>query len=154
MWGVRGWIKVHSYTGHRADVLDFKTWFVGDEREPYRLLAGRLLGRKVVASLEGMTSPELAQACVGSSVAVDISDLPALKDGDFYWAQIEGLKAVDSSGESLGVVDHLIETGANDVLVVRAGEREILIPYVPRVVRRVDLENGIIELDWEADAWS
>ena len=72
-----------------------------------------------------------------------------MQTGDFYWRQIEGLEAVTTSGAKLGVVDRLFETGANDVMAIKSGSKEILVPYVQDVVRKVDLERGVIEVDWE-----
>ena len=79
-----------------------------------------------------------------------MDELPPLEDGDFYWAELEGLRVVTVEGAELGVVKRLMETGANDVLVVQ-GERERLIPYVAAVVRNVDLDSRTIEVDWDKD---
>jgi 16S rRNA processing protein RimM len=85
--------------------------------------------------------------------------LPALAEGEYYWHQLEGLEVWCGASEGdgqvlLGTVDHLIETGANDVLVVRASpgsmdQRERLIPYLPGdVVTGVDLAAGRMEVNW------
>lgn len=141
---------MHSHTGQKEDILNHKTWFLGDERERARLVAGHPQGSKIVASLDNVTSREAAHGYVGKTIAIPASDLPKLQDdGAFYWREIEGLEAVTVSGARLGVVDRLFETGANDVLVIKQGNKEILVPYVAEVVRRVDLKNGIIEVDWE-----
>ncbi len=107
-------------------------------------------GSRVVASLDTLNGREVAQHYVGKVIAVRASDLPTLQDGSFYWTEIEGLEAVTTSGTKLGVVDRLFETGANDVMAIKCGSEEILVPYVREVVRRVDLERGVIEVDWEA----
>ena len=70
--------------------------------------------------------------------------------GEYYWHQLEGLEVVNLSGENLGKVDRLLETGANDVLVLK-GEQERLVPYTPGVVVEVDLDKGRIQVDWEKD---
>ena len=106
-------------------------------------------GSRIVASLDGLGSREVAQHYVGNVIAVQASDLPKLQEGNFYWTQIEGLEAVTTSGTKLGVVDRLFETGANDVMAIKCGSKEILVPCVQQVVRRVDLKNGVIEVDWE-----
>ena len=79
------------------------------------------------------------------------TDLPPLTEGEFYWRQIEGLEAVDSMGKSMGMVDRLLETGANDVLVIKNQGTETLVPYLSEVVRKVDLESGVIELNWKIE---
>ena len=107
-------------------------------------------GSGIVVSLDGLDSREVAQHHIGKVIAIRASDLPKLQEGNFYWMEIEGLEAVSTSGSKLGVVDRLFETGANDVMAIKCGSEEILVPYVQQVVRKVDLENGVIELDWEA----
>ena len=77
--------------------------------------------------------------------------MPAVAEGEYYWNDLIGLKVVALDGEVLGTVDYLLETGANDVLVVR-GERELLIPFVTgQVVTQVDLENRVLRVDWDPD---
>lgn len=126
-------------------------WYLGEERQSYRLLDGREQGHRIVAQLEGVSSREQADGCIGRIVSVPLETLPALPEGEYYWRQLEGLQAVTPSGALLGVVHHLFETGANDVLVIRRGGEEILVPYVPAVVGKVDLDKRLIELDWETD---
>ena len=96
----------------------------------------------------------------GLEVSVPDSALPVLEDGEYYWRELQGLQVWCRNGEGrvlLGTVDYLIETGANDVLVVKAcqgsiDKRERLIPYLPGdVVTRVDLEEGLLEVDWFLD---
>jgi len=84
-------------------------------------------------------------------IGVRRDQLPPAAPGEYYWHDLLGLDVVDLHGEALGRVDHLLETGANDVLVVQ-GERERLIPFVPgKVVMRVDLEGGVIQVDWDKE---
>lgn len=151
VWGVQGWVKVHSYTAHRGDILNHEAWFLGPERRRRSLLEGREQGARILAKLEGLSDRDDAARHVGQTVWVPASAMPKLAEGEYYWTQLEGLEAVSASGVKLGVVQHLFETGANDVLVIRKGDREILVPYVSGVVRRVDLDGGRIELDWESE---
>lgn len=152
LFGVKGWVKVHSYTRPPADILNYRDWLVGDGEDVrhIRLAEGRVHGAGVVARLDGYEDRDRARALIGCSVGVDREVLPALPSGEYYWCDLEGLAVVNGDGVALGRVDHLIETGANDVLVIK-GERERLVPYTPQVVRRVDLEAGVMEVDWDAD---
>lgn len=80
------------------------------------------------------------------------SELPPLEEGEFYWTDLEGLRVETVSGKPLGVVDYLFATGANDVMVVKDGKRERLIPFVrERVVTRVDLDAGVVVVDWDPE---
>ena len=113
------------------------------------MLSGHSQGQKIVVSLDGVDSRQRANRYVGKAICIPTDELPKLPAGEFYWTQLQGLDAITASGLYLGVVDHLLETGANDVLVIRHGIQEHLVPYVADVVRKVDLERGRIELDWE-----
>lgn len=153
MWGVEGWLKIHSYTRNRMDIFEYGHWLVGPEESPrrYELEAGRAQGRGgLVAKLAGLDDRDAAAAAVGSLIQVSPEQLPALNEGEYFWHQLTGLKVETLDGTPLGTVDHLFETGANDVLVV-IGERERLIPYIPSVIRKVDLEAGTMRVDWDAE---
>lgn len=151
LFGIGGWVKVHSYTRPRQAILGYRPWQVeiaGAWRE-LDVAEGRLQGRGLVARMHGYHDRDAAAALVGAPVSIWISQLPAAGEREYYWAELEGLRVVNLAGEELGRVSHLFETGANDVLVVR-GERERLIPFGRSVVQRVDLDAGVIRVDWDA----
>lgn len=153
MWGVEGWVKIHSYTRNRADIFDYGQWLVGPVERPRRLAleSGRTHGRGgLFAKLAGVDDREAAAAEVGSLIQVSPEQLPALAEGEYFWHQLEGLAVENLEGTALGTVDHLFETGANDVLVV-VGERERLIPYIPGVIQEVDLDAGTMRVDWDEE---
>ncbi len=152
LFGVRGWVKIHSYTRPPAAILTYRRWRV---RLPsgWRECAveeGRVHGKAIVARLAGYTDRDQAAELLGAEVALKVSELPPTSPGEYYWAQLEGLEVVNLQGTVLGRVIRLMETGANDVLVV-SGERERLIPFIRDVIRAVDPEAGQITVDWEAD---
>ncbi len=151
-YGVAGWVRVRSYAERAADILNYDAWLLEDESgvRRLRLAQGREHGKGVVAQLEGVGNRDAALALAGAVIAVELNELPPLGPGDYYWAELEGLRVVTVDGDDLGVVKRLMETGANDVLVVQ-GERERLIPYVAAVVRNVDLDGRTIEVDWDKD---
>lgn len=152
IFGVRGWVKVHSDTRPPEAILKYRPWRVGKDgafRE-VELAEGRPHGRGIVVRLEGCTDRDAAAQLVGNEVAVELSQLPPPKQGEYYWAQLEGLKVVNLEGQELGTVSHLFETGANDVLVVK-DKRERLIPYTCDAIRSVDLDAGVLQVDWDAD---
>ncbi|MBT4519162.1 MAG: ribosome maturation factor RimM [Halieaceae bacterium] len=161
-FGVKGWIKIHSYTEPAENLLNFNALQIQrkDGLEPIELSAGQRHGKGLVAQIRGVDDRNQAQLYSGLDIVIAADALPELNQGDFYWAQLQGLQVWYCSAEQrilLGIVDHLIETGANDVLVVAATEgsidqRERLIPYLPgNVVSRVDLGAAVIEVDWPPD---
>ncbi|HLF24598.1 MAG TPA: ribosome maturation factor RimM, partial [Burkholderiales bacterium] len=109
-----------------------------------------LQGKGVVARVAGCDSRDEAAALIGAEIAIHASQLPAAGEREYYWAELEGLRVVNLAGLELGRVSHLIETGANDVLVVQ-GSREHLVPFGPGVVRDVDLGAGVISVDWDIE---
>ena len=152
LYGVRGWIKVFSHTSPKENIFNYPRWYLfrdGQWRE-YRLLKGRIHGKGLVASLEGVSDRDLAAELSGSEIAVPRDQLPETAADEYYWADLEGLRVVTLDGDSLGQVDYLFETGANDVMVVK-GDRQHLLPFVGQVIRSVDLAAGVITVDWEAD---
>jgi 16S rRNA processing protein RimM len=173
LYGVKGWVKVHSYTRQRGDILHYTPWLIKlpglQEWKEQAVAEGRLQGSGVVAQLEGYTDRDQASGLVGADIGLYKTQLPALTPGEFYWGQLEGLKVITLAGIDLGRVSHLFETGANDVLVVRPegaaspekvegnppnekdAARERLIPYVRDVIKEVDLAAGIIRVDWDAN---
>ena len=113
-------------------------------------LVNRVQGRTLVARLEGHDDRDAAAALRGTSVAVPRAALPRTQSGEYYWADLIGLAVVNGSAQGLGRITGVLQTGANDVLVV-AGERERLIPFIAEVIRDVDLAAGVLRVEWGAD---
>ena len=153
LYGVKGWIKVHSYTHPRDNIVSFRGWTLrhGDEPAPMEVENGRLQGRTVVAKLLGIDDRDRARTLIGAEITVDRNELPPCEPGEYYWADLEGLVVRTEAGDDLGCVDYLFSTGVHDVLVVE-GDRQRLIPFVKqRIVRRIDIERGLIVVDWDPD---
>lgn len=153
--GIRGWVKVFSYTDPRENVLSYPEWWLlrGRERRLVRVQEGRAGGRTITAALESIEDRDAAEEWVGAEIAVERSSLPDPGEGEYYWADLIGLEVRDGRGERLGRVGRMLETGAHDVMVVERGEGEdLLIPFViDRIVQAVRLKEGCIVVDWE---WS
>lgn len=153
--GLRGEVKLESWTEPRLRILDYRPWLLetapGEVKEIDRI-RGRAQGKGVVASLPGVADRDAAAALVGASIFVPRAALPELH-GEYYQEDLAGLAVVNLAGVSLGRVSHLFDTGANLVLVARGENgRERLIPYVPDVyVQAVDLDAGRITVDWDED---
>lgn len=153
VFGIRGWIKLRSFTRPPDGIFSYRRWWFGQESPPRELQvsSSRADGENFLVKLRGVNSREEAESLVGLQVSVAPTALPPLTDGQYYWRDLVGLAVLNQEGLALGRVSGLLETGANDVLVV-AGERQRLIPFVPeRYVLRVDLPGGQILVDWHAD---
>ncbi len=152
--GVRGEVKLESYTEPRTRIFSYQPWLLKSVSGESEIggCRGRAQGKGVVAKLPGIADRDAAARFVGSEIWVRRSALPRSKEGEYYWADLEGLEIVTVEGAMLGRVSHLVATGANDVLVVKDGERERLIPFVTGdYVKTVDLESGRITVDWDPE---
>ena len=151
-FGVKGWVKVQSFTDPPENILDYETlrlkrrgeWVNVDIEE------ARCTDRGVQMKLQGVDSPEDAQGYNGAELGVRRGDMPALAPGEYYWSDLEGLDAVTPEGVPLGKVDHFQLLPANPIVVIR-GEREHLVPFVKERIVKIDLSAGRIVLDWGAD---
>jgi 16S rRNA processing protein RimM len=144
-YGIRGWIRVEQA---QQALPDCRTWWIGDTAYPVEQVkehSGTLL-----AQLGGLKSREAALKLKGSKVFVQREALPKPAAGHYYLADLVGLEVVNERGEALGVVKQWLFNGAQDVMEV-AGERTYLVPWIPTVVRSVDLPNRRIEVEWGAD---
>ena len=153
VFGIKGWVKVFSYTEDRKNILDYSPWVLqkGEQRKVFNVVSGSAQGKSIVACLEGIDSRNDAELLTGWDIFIDASQLPPTEQNEYYWSDLVGLKVETTTGINLGVVDHLIETGANDVLVV-AGERERLIPFLhQQTVINVDLKAGVMVVDWDSE---
>ena len=153
LFGVRGWVKVYSYTDPREAVLDYDRWLLSsnDGWQEATVAEGQRHGKTIIARLDGYVDRDQATSLVGTEIGVPREALPETGKDVFYWSDLEGLRVVHRDGSELGKVAYLLETGANDVMVVK-GEQERLIPFVmDKVVIGVDLDKGEIEVDWEWD---
>jgi len=153
LFGVKGWIKVYSFTEPRENILTYSPWTLkkGTDVKQMTVLDGSLHGKAIVAGLEGITDRDLATTLVGYEILIDANNLPKPPEGEYYWRDLIGLQVETEQSVVLGIVDYLLETGSNDVLVVK-GERERLIPFLQgQFVKKIDLQTGKMIVDWDPE---
>lgn len=149
-FGVRGGVKVFSYTRPMENITRYQQWYVGERI--YKGIKAKKHGKTIVAELPDVNNREQAQALIGLTVSVSESQLSALSDDDFYWHQLIGLTVIDQDDQVLGCVESLFETGANDVMVVKrqgSDKDQMLIPYLfGQTIDRVDLSASELRVNW------
>ena len=154
-FGVRGEIKLESFTEPAESIFRYQPWTLRDAQGREREISGvrgRETGKHVVATFPDVVDRTTAEALQGLEIHVPRDALPPARPGEFYWADLEGLSVVTVDGVALGTVSHLFSTGANDVLVARDDERERMIPFVqPQYVTSIDIDAGVITVDWDPD---
>ena len=153
LFGVKGWVKVFSYTQPREAILKYDCWHLRTDGawRTVTVAEGKRHGKSVIVHFDGVDDRDKAAVLVDCDVAIERAELPTTEEGSFYWADLEGMKVVHRDGTELGRVAYLLETGANDVLVTTS-DPERLIPFiVDKVILDVDLAAGVITVDWEFD---
>jgi 16S rRNA processing protein RimM len=157
LYGVKGWVRVFSYTEPREALLDYRNWLLrtADGWMEHAVAEARKQGKSLVVRLSRTEDREAAAEWIGTDIAVPRESMPPAASGEFYWADLEGLKVRHRDGRILGRVAHMLATGANDVMVVQGEsepKQEFLIPFVPEMyILRVDVAEGVIDVDWEWD---
>jgi len=151
-FGVKGWVRIQPDTAAARNLLAYKSWWVGrdDDWREIPVAEAKVQGSTVVAKFEGCDDRDVAAAWRGQVVAVPRSQLPRTQPGEYYWADLIGLAVVNAGSQDLGRITGVMQTGANDVLVVE-GERERLIPFIAGVIGQVDLDAGVVRVDWSAE---
>jgi 16S rRNA processing protein RimM len=152
-FGVRGWVKLRSFTDPPERLLQHRSLQLGlgGSWTTYRIEATGRSGGQLTAKLKGINDRDQAQALRGAQVCVPRSELPQRDDKDFYRADLIGCEVVTLAGVSLGLVNHFVETPAQVLMVVR-GEKEYWVPAVPQHLRRVDLQARRVVVDWDEAA--
>jgi 16S rRNA processing protein RimM len=157
-YGIKGWLKVHSFTDDPAGIFDFSPWLIGQQGnwQTVEVVDWRRHNKGFIAKLASVEDRDQANVLTNAEIAVFEEQLPDLPDGEFYWRDLIGLSVVTNKGYDLGKVDDMLETGSNDVLVVKAnpndgfGKGERLIPYLTEsVVLKVDLDAKEVTVDWD-----
>ena len=159
VYGVKGWVKIHSYTDPKENIFQYSPWYIRKQSQwqVVDIDDVKINGKYLIAHIKGCNDREIARQYSGCVIATLKEQLPVLNAGDYYWSDLLGLSIITKEGLHLGKVQKLLETGANDVLVVRGAkesidDRERLIPYLPdQVVCRVNLEDKTIIVDWDAE---
>jgi 16S rRNA processing protein RimM len=153
-FGVRGELKLESFTEPLAAIFRYQPWTLRDAHGRERELAGahgRETTKGLVATFPDVADRDAAEALRGTELYAPRSALPSPRPGEYYWVDLEGLRVVNLEGADFGLVSHLFSTGANDVLVAR-GERERMIPFLePDYIRAVDFDAGVVTVDWDAE---
>jgi 16S rRNA processing protein RimM len=171
VFGVKGWLKVHSYTDPIDNILAYDNWWLDKKGQTRQVIIdeARRHSNGIIVHIKDVDDRDVAKEYCKSQIKIPLSAMPELSDDDYYWHQLEGLQVYlqEQSGQAgplIGTVDHLIETGANDVLVIKleaeleakSGSKsepeEILIPYLfGKVVKSVDIDNGTMLVDWQIE---
>lgn len=157
-FGVHGWVKIHSFGDDPLSWSEMPQWWLARDADapdeawqPVGLSGFKAHGAGLIASFEGHADRNAAEALQGRYIGAPRAALPGTGPDEYYWGDLVGLAVRNEAGEDLGTVEGLLSTGAHDVLQVRDGDAERLIPFVAAYVLDVDLTSRSIRVDWQKD---
>lgn len=153
-FGIRGWVKIQPFSEYVDSLLGYKSWYLGHENGPWRevtVVQCEAHDKTLAAQFPECPDRNAAEKLKGLLIAVPRSSLPVQDEGEYYWADLIGMSVVNEAGETLGIVAELLETGANDVLIVKGSGPDVLIPFLKNVIKHVDVTAKTIQVNWSAD---
>lgn len=152
-YGVKGWLKINSYTQPKKNIFSYKHWLLQfSQRWQAIEVHDHFIRQNMLAiKIEACSTREQAKNYTHAKIGVYRAYFPKLEENEYYWSDLEGLTVVNQQGIILGNVKYLFETGSNDVMVVQ-GNKEYFIPYIPGTyVLAVKLSKNQIEVNWDPD---
>jgi len=151
-FGVRGWIKIHSFTTPKENILELAPWQIekNGQWQEVPIEVHKIHHQNIVIKLKNIDDVDTIKLYTNLNIFIDQTLLPKLPKNEYYWDNLIGLKVTNKESSELGIVDHLFGTGSNDVMVVK-GKKEHLIPYLKNVIIEVDLEQRTMVVDWDED---
>lgn len=156
-YGVRGWLKILSFTEEADRIFDYQPWFIqhNDHWQPVDIQDWKHHQTHFLIKIKNIDQKESAQQLVNRQITVEASQLPTLDEGEYYWRDLIGCEVITVSGDLIGTVTSMMATNANDVMVVKMrlqDKKESLIPFLyGQVVKKVDRVMQQIEVNWDPD---
>ncbi len=156
VFGVKGWLKVLSFTRPKENIFDYPDWWLKIDNgwQKLKIDQQQARGKDLLIHIEGVDDRDEARQFCRQDIYIEKAALPQLPADEFYWHQLQGMGVTTCDGQYLGKITQLLETGANDVLVVKGDDRSIdrrerLIPYIDDVVLTIDAGAGEMTVDWD-----
>ena len=154
--GIKGWLKIQSFSSPPENILNYPSWIITNKGEEdfYSIEQGRKQNNKIVVKLENIDDRNTAESLINSKIQILRSDLPKLSNENYYWSDLVGLSVLNSEEKVIGKIESLIETGANDVMVIiTLKDERILIPFVMHeIIKEVSVELNYIKIDWSIES--
>ena len=150
--GIKGWLKIQSFSSPPENILNYPSWIIANQglEDFYLIEQGKKLNNKIIVKLEKIDDRTTAEFLINSKIQILRSDLPKLTNESYYWSDLEGLNVLNSEDNMIGKIESLIETGANDVMVISGSKnKRVLIPFVMHeIIKEVNVELNYIKIDW------
>lgn len=152
VYGVRGWIRVYSFTDPPDNLLNYPNWLIHHQNTWQSITIREIkpYNDYFIVKLPNCEDRDAARQYTNDLIAIYRDELPPLKDQEYYWSDLIGLRVITTNGVDLGTIKQMLATGANDVFVV-GNDKEHLIPYTEDAVKSIDLKDKIITVDWDPE---
>ena len=154
--GIKGWLKIQSFSSPPENILNYSEWIINNQGEEdfYSIEKGRKQNNKIVVKLEKIDDRNTAESLINSKIQILRSDLPKLPNDNYYWSDLVGLSVLNSEEKVIGKIESLIETGANDVMVINTAKDErVLVPFVMHeIIKEVNIELNYIKIEWSIES--
>lgn len=155
-YGIRGWVKILSFTEIPEYIFHYKPWLVRKTNllEIIKLNNWKKNNKTTIAKIDGINDRTQAELIKNQKIFINNHSLPKLTKGNYYWKDIIGCTVININNYIFGNVKKLIETGSNDVLVVRSNckdfaIKERFIPFIEqKIIKNINISNKIIKVDW------
>ena len=149
-FGIQGWVKILSYTKPRKNILEYQPWYFinNGSYQVIEIISGREQSKTIVAQVKGIDNRDEAVQLIGKDLYINKKQLPELDDDEHYWHELTGFRVINKNEVDLGIVDYLVDTGSNHVLVTK-GDAERWIPYIEPFLVSVDKQKKVITVDWD-----
>lgn len=154
-YGIKGWVKIISHTQPILNIAQYHPWYILNNNTWEIITVNDIQphGKTLIAHLNNVQTPEEAQQYTNKEIAILRTQLPPLPQDEYYWHDLIGLTVIDQNDQELGKVVSLMETGANDVLIIENETDEILIPFIlHQFVKKIDFAHKILVVEWESPA--
>jgi 16S rRNA processing protein RimM len=162
-YGIKGWSHLISFADPHSNIFNYPHWQIQIDRQdqdrftPLKIESHKPHGNGFVVKIENCNDRDQALLFKGKSIAVERTELPATKKGVYYWSDLVGLTVINTKNQSFGVIDHLFDTGSNDVIVTvietkidkHIAKQNIYIPYLKSVVKEIDLDKKMMLVEWD-----
>lgn len=152
--GVRGWLKVNSYTSPITNILEYPIWIIknGNELKPLKVLNTKPNGKMLIVQLEGITDRNQASLFTNNEIHIERHKLPETEPDEYYWHDLIGLTVSSTDGIDFGKIIEMRETGANDVMIIQSSNKQrCLVPFLKHVIKQVDTTNKTMLVEWDND---
>ncbi len=151
--GVRGWLKIHSYTDPITNILEYPNWQIQHKNQwrPLDVEDSKINNNTILIKIRDINDRDIAKTYTNDLIAINREALPEPGENEYYWSDLIGLNVTNTAGIMLGKIVEMRDTGANDIIIIQGEKRRHLVPYLNHVIQSIDLDKQQMIVDWDDD---